>query len=143
MANGQATAKTRARAEKAKAMMEAVFRDAVQSTLEIAQTPRSAGGQMRIDTGWLRGSLVAQIGEGAPAATANPYDAQEGLKITYNAGPTSLVIARAKVTDTITAYWTANYARPREYEDGFRRLAAQRWPQTVALSIKAAKAAMK
>jgi len=131
MANGRATAKTRERAERAKAYLAAVNQQSIERTVEVAQTLDTRGGNMRAETGWLWHSVVAQIGGTPPAATENPYPGGEGLKVTYDAGPVNLLIKRAKITDTVFVFWTANYARHREYRDGFRRLAAQRWRQIV------------
>ena len=41
------------------------------------------------------------------------------------------MIAGAEIGDTVYVGWTANYARPREYRDGFLASAAQKWPDFV------------
>lgn len=126
-----------------KARMEAVHKESAQRTVEIMQTPRGAGGALRVDTGFLRASLVGVIGESLPPQTSKPADLTVA---TYDAGPISLVIAGADLTDTITVAYTANYALPREYGargqpgDRWVALAAQRWPQVVEQVVIEAKA---
>ncbi|WP_367274588.1 hypothetical protein [Henriciella sp.] len=51
-----------------------------------------------------------------------------------------LVIAGSAPTDTIYMGFVASYARPREYEDGMVRLAAQQWPGIVGQAAREAKA---
>ena len=123
--------------------MSAVHKESAQRTVAVMQTPRGAGGNLRVDTGFLRASLVGVIGENLPAQTTAP----EGMtRASYDAGPISLVIAGADLTDTISVVYTANYAIPREYGsrgqpgDRWVALAAQQWPQIVGQVATEAKA---
>lgn len=96
-------------------------------------------GNLPVDSGFLRASLMGVIGEGTFTATEPPKD---GSGFSYDAGQINLVIAGSKLTDTITVAYTAAYARRMEY--GFKgtdslgrkynqpgrafvRLAAQQW----------------
>lgn len=108
-----------------------------QSTLEvanIANTPVSEGGRMRIDTGFLRNSQSAAIGS-APSGPSDPARDPQGSP----AEDIALVLANAKVGDVIFIGWSANYARPREYIDGFLESAVQKWPSIVRKNAALAK----
>ncbi|WP_271083507.1 hypothetical protein [Brevundimonas sp. NIBR11] len=125
--------------------MRAVHRGSAQAVVELMQTPRGTGGNLRVDTGFLRASLVATTGAALPAQTFKP----DGVKaFAYDAGPINLVIANADIKDPITAVYTANYARPREYgarghaADRWVALAAQRWPQVVQQECAKAQASV-
>lgn len=93
--------------------MDTVYQMSVSDTVAIAQTPTSKGGRMRVDTGFLRGSLVGELrGSTSTFPDGDGYD---------------LLIARAKAGDPMTFGWTADYALPREFKDFFARGAAQQW----------------
>lgn len=110
----------------------AIFRTAVQRTLEDAQTPVAQGGRLRVDTGFLRGSLAASP-DGMPSGPSRP---EEGIGDPQSA---YLVLTKIEAGDTIWAGWTSGYARPREARDGFLEGAVQRWPQRVAEATGEAK----
>lgn len=117
-----------------KQRMDAVHRESAQRVVQVMQTPRGAGGALRVDTGFLRASLVATVGGGLPAQTMKP----DGVAaFAYDPGPINLVIAGADIKDPITVVYTANYARIREYgargqaPDRFVALAAQQWQRIV------------
>ena len=122
----------------------AVFQTAVQRTIEMAQTPISQGGNMPVDTGFLRASGQVVIGDDVPGELAPNPNPGVGA-FTYDAGPVNLVIAGAKLGDTISFAYTANYAVFQNYgargQPGhhFVDLAVQAWPQTVAVCAEAEK----
>lgn len=115
--------------EETQARMTAVFRSATQEVIEEMQKPRSEGGHMRIDTGFLRASLQVNV-NGGPVSASNK---NPGGTFGYNATAASLAIAGANIGDTVYATYSANYAPMREYgtstqgPDGFVRLAAAQW----------------
>ena len=122
--------------------MVAVFRMSAQYVIRDMQTPVSAGGRMRVDTGFLRASMVAVLNGLPPqAARDNP-----GGSYAYDEGRVTAVIAGASLGDFITAGYTAKYALPREYgangqpPDAFVRTAAAKWRQIVAQVTQEAKA---
>jgi hypothetical protein len=90
---------------------------------------------MRVDTGFLRASLVATTTGVLPPLQGKPDGV---LAFAYDAGQINLVINGAEITDPITVAYTANYARPREYGsrgqpgDRFVALAAQQWQRIVS-----------
>jgi len=98
------------------------------------QTPVAKGGNIPVDTGFLRASLTAVIGDQMPASRAAPPD---GGAFAFVGDQVNLVIATADLNDTITVAYTANYARHVEYGARGRPgrrfvfLAAQQWPRIV------------
>jgi hypothetical protein len=135
MAQGSFSAQVGAWAAKAKQRTEGVYRESAQRIVAIMQTRQSDGGNMRIDTGFLRASLVALTSDALPSQTFKP----DGIDhFAYDAGPINLTILGAKITEPITVVYTANYARPREYgargqaPDRFVGLAAQQWQRVVS-----------
>ena len=126
-----------------KARREAVFKGSTQSVIELMQIPRGAGGALRVKTGFLRASLVAFTGTSFPTQTFRPSD---DVAYGYDAGAISLTILGAAPGEPITAVYTANYARDREYgangqaPDRWVALAAQQWPAIVAEECAKAKA---
>jgi hypothetical protein len=115
--------------------IEAVAKAAVQEVISIAQTPVSAGGNLPVDTGFMRASLTAEPGLTVPAATrASGGDAPHS----FDATSVNLTIANADLETGLTFAWTANYSRHVHYGTSkmqgrpFLTLAAQRWPQILA-----------
>jgi len=134
MAQGSFSAQISSWVKETRERRDAVYRGSAQRIVEIMQTPRAAGGNLRIDTGFLRASLTATTGSSLPPMTFKP-DGVEAFP--YDAGPINLVIAGAEISEPITLVYTANYARAREYgangqpADRWVALAGQRWPQVV------------
>jgi len=120
------TAKTEARTL-------AVFRQSSQSVIDEMQKPVAAGGNMPIDTGFLRSSIQVSV-NGAPAPTNRKAS---GGKHVYNPTIASLAIAGAKLGDRIVVSYSAVYAPFVEYgaqgraPRGFVRTAALQWPAIV------------
>ena len=143
MAQGAFTATVSAWVAETKARREAVFKGSAQSVIELMQVPRGAGGNLRVKTGFLRASLVAFTGTSFPVQTRRPSD---DISYAYDAGAISLTILGATPGEPITAVYTANYARAREYgangqaPDRWIALAAQQWPAIVAEECAKAKA---
>ncbi|WP_292041071.1 MULTISPECIES: hypothetical protein [unclassified Brevundimonas] len=129
------TAQITAWVAKTKERIAAVRNESVQRVVEAMQTPVGAGGNMPVDTGFLRASLVAQIGYGVPPLRERP---DSDAKHSWNPVGIQLILAGAEASDTITIAYSANYARHQEYGSNgrmgrrFVALAAQQWPQIVA-----------
>ena len=134
MAQGPFTAGVNAWVAQTEARMRAVRAEAAQRVVEIMQTPVAKGGNMPVDTGFMRASLQGQIGMGLFGPMSKPKGVD---KFDYDAGPVNLVIAGSKLTDTITVAFTANYAIHQEYGArgrpgrAFVRLASQQWGRVV------------
>ncbi|AEH79649.1 hypothetical protein SM11_chr2395 [Sinorhizobium meliloti SM11] len=122
-------------ADKVEGAVEAIFKEATHEVVEEMQKPVGQGGRMRVDTGFLRASLLASS-TSMPAinASANPV---AGGTYAADFGQIEAVIAGADIGDTLYFGYTASYAGHREYgangqpADGFVRLAAQNWPLIV------------
>lgn len=151
--------------------MTAVFRDSIQTFVEIMQEPGPSvattkiaiargkfsakkraskkqygpignpggSGNLPVDTGFLRASLVATQGKTPPSlVTDNP----NGRRKTYNPSSINAAIALATLQVGINFTYTASYAyyvemgargRPGRR---FVGLAVQRWPQIVSRSAR-------
>ena len=108
---------------KTRDQMKRVVQQSAQDITRIAQTPVSQGGNMPVDTGFLRNSLVsglngADVGKGAESIT--------------------LAIAGYELGDVISVAWTSDYAITRHYAVGvgqggglWRDRAAQQWGRVV------------
>lgn len=110
---------------------EAVFRQSAQEVVEEMLTPRGAGGNMPVDTGFLRASLMASTANmPVMREDARPVEGQSYAP----SSAVSLVIAGAELGETIYLGFTAAYARRVNYLPGylFVEKAAQNWPAIVA-----------
>lgn len=111
--------------------LELIFKQSAQEVFSKAQTPVAQGGNMPVDTGFLRNSFVAGL-NGSTSLT----------------GPDAYVaaIAGAKLGDVVFGGWTAKYAARMEFgffgQDslgrtynqagmGFARKAVMQWQQIV------------
>jgi len=119
--------------------LRATAREAVQDTVATAQKTTGEGGHMRVDTGFLRASIQAAIGSMPTGAASNTKGQKwpEGSDIS-----TALLLWDPNQRTPLYIGWTANYARHREFEDGFMRLAVQRWDQTVNAAAKRVRAGL-
>lgn len=145
MAQGSFSAQISSWVKETRGLRDAVYRGSAQRIVEIMQTPQAQGGNLRVDTGFLRASLEATTSSNLPPVTFKP----DGIDaFPYDAGPINLVIAGAEISEPITVVYTANYARPREYGargqpgDRWVGLSAQQWPQVVDQECAKAKASV-
>ena len=111
-------------ADKTADQMLKVARQSIQDTVRIAQRTVADGGDMPVDTGFLRNSLVTEL-RGAQVAEGGD---------SYVLGLSSLQLG-----DPFQVAWTAEYAIPRHYMVGvgqggglWRDKAAQQWSRLVA-----------
>jgi hypothetical protein len=115
------------------ARMLAVVKESVQRTVDRMQKPTAKGGNMPVDTGFLRNSLQAGINMPKPGPTENP-----GRPVAYSDSDIMLALEGVEFGDVLWLTYSANYARHVEYGAGgragrgFVRLATQRWQQTVS-----------
>ena len=124
---------------KAEKRIRAASRTAVQETVSEMTRPRPKG-RMRVDTGFLRSSIQAAIGRMPAGPTTNEDGTdygdgeRDGLPDKQVAGePLAITLLRwdPNTAETLFIGLTANYARPREYRDGFMRGAVENWDQNV------------
>jgi len=131
-------------ADEAKERLLAVYKASAQELVEVMLTTRPAGGNMPIDTGFLRQSLVAST-SAMPSTNPNAVPRPGG---SYGANPAvNAVIATLGFGDTLFLGFVAAYAMRQNYGfTGTDRLgrhysqrghlfvekAVQRWPEIVA-----------
>ena len=132
MAKLSFSASVAAWAENVEGAVEVVFKEAAQEVVEEMQKPTGQGGRMRVDTGFLRASLLAST-TAMPTIKANSNPV-EGGSYAPDFAQIEAVIAGADIGDTLYFGYTAAYAAHREYgangqpADAFVRMAAQNWP---------------
>lgn len=105
-----------------------VAKQSIQDTVRKAQTPVAQGGDMPVDSGFLRNSLITEVNGGPSGEGANSY---------------VLGISRLELGDVLRVAWTADYAIPRHYMVGvgqggglWRDKAAQGWSTVVAKNAR-------
>lgn len=148
-------AEVREAVERRKRAQLAIYQEAVQRVINIAQNPVGDGGNMPVDTGFLRASIVANLTGDIPPATKPTLtkDGKAAPVAGYTGAEVNLVIQGATLDKPITVAWTAVYAARVEFgfvgQDSlgrtfnqkgraFLRLAAQNWPDIVAMVTKEA-----
>lgn len=125
------TADVNAWIQKSEKRMEAVFKTAVQSVANETNRPIPKGGRLPVDTSFLRNSFSGAIGR----PPTGPSKQGEGQG---NPDDVFLVIAKAKIGETIYLGWSAEYARYMEARYGFRDAAAQNWQKHVRSAVSEA-----
>lgn len=126
---------------KSTALLEAVFRQSAQDVIEYMQQPVAEGGNMPVETGFLRASMQVSLSGVRPMSQENPGSA----KHQYNPDAAVLIISGAKLGDTIFASYSAKYAAHQNYGTEnfagrhFVGLAAQRWQQIVSANVQRVK----
>ena len=119
-------------AQQSQARTTAVFRDSAQEMVRRMQRTVARGGNMPVDTGYLRNSLLGSTSS-VPTMRENA---------TGEADQVVLTIARLQLGQTFYAGWTANYARHVHYGTNgrpgrlWRDLAAQQWHSIVQQSAR-------
>jgi hypothetical protein len=102
-------------------------------------------GNLPVDTGFLRASLVATVGKANFTLRDRPVQRRRRT-YQYDDSEVVFAISDAKLNDPIEAVYTARYARVVEYGSRgragrrFVALAAQQWPRIVAEVVAEAKA---
>lgn len=136
MANNNFHAQVDEWVKRSQKRMERVAKTATLSVIEEAQTPVAKGGNMRVDTGFLRASGQVSL-DGMPSGPTRPPE--DGEKVSASDVDTIATIGKAQLGDTIWWGWTANYAKYREVFDGFLGLAVQKWQDHVDAAVRKVK----
>lgn len=121
----------------------AIIKTAIKATIKDAQTPVAKGGKMRVDTGFLRSSGIAQIGQIPSGPTVGrdrrPGEvgtlSEYGLKEDSPGQNVDLAIINLKAGETFYFGWTARYAKYREAKDGFLESAVQKWQSFIDTAV--------
>lgn len=112
----------------------AVVRIAASMVAEDAGRPRAQGGRMRVDTGFLRNSIRGAVGALPYGPSKGPRKTKDGIvwrDPMGSADEVALVVTRWDGMSPLYIGWTANYARYREYKDGFMEGATRQWQRFV------------
>lgn len=127
-----------------KARQRAVFLDSTQTLFFDVLRPRAEGGQMRIDTGFLRASAQVSLDNPILRQEENPFsnppEERGTVRVPFERGPIALTISGADAGNTIFMTFAANYARAREFGtrnstgDMFVRSNTARWQDIVTAS---------
>ncbi len=122
-----------------------VAQSSVQETVSLAQRTEGEGGRMRVVTGFLRASIQASLTGMPRGPVDNPSGKKyaPGTQVKGTPVPVALLSWDPLKSMFVHVGWTANYARPREYHDGFLRGAVEVWDQTVKKEVIKAKASVK
>lgn len=118
--------------------MEAIFKQSAQEVVIESQKVRARGGNMRVDTGFLRSSGVSSLHSPEQATVENPYTEPNSAP-PWSENNVNLTLLPARLGAVFWFVYTANYARIREYRDGFVRLAARQWQTIVRRNVERAK----
>ena len=113
--------------------IKAVFGLTAQGVVNLAQLPTAKGGRMRVDTSFLRNSGGAELGRMPSGPSVQGEAGTTGE-------PLAAVLAKWLPDQSIFWGWSANYARAREFKDGFMRGAAEKWPEIVKRTAALVKA---
>lgn len=117
----------------------AVWKATAQELGEAMTKPMAKGGRMRVKTGFLRASLMAST-SAMPSINPNSRP-EEGGTYSFSESSIQEAIIGAQLGQTIYLGFTAAYARPREFHDGFVAGAALQFRsivnKNVARAIKA------
>ena len=111
-------------ADKTADQMLRVAKQSIQDTIRIAQRTVADGGDMPVDIGFLRNSLVTEL---------------RGAQVAEGGDSYVLGLSNLQLGDPFQVAWTAEYAIPRHYMVGvgqggglWRDKAAQQWSRLVA-----------
>lgn len=92
--------------------LNAIFRESSKRVLHDMQTSVGHGGNMPVDTGFLRASLIVSLNGAVPMANRKPH---ANSSLVWNEGAMIATIAKATHHDRIVCGYTAVYARRLEY----------------------------
>jgi len=120
-------------AEKTEEAQTQILHESLRRLVDEVTRPKSAGGHLPVVTGNLGNSIAV--------STLGPVTYEWGTKKFRN--PDDAVnnaIAGVAVGQTAWIGFRAPYAHKIEVENGFVRLAAQRWPQIVVEAVRTSRA---
>lgn len=113
------------------ARLMAVMRKSIDSVVEEAQKPTAKGGKMRVVTGFLRHTGIANLN----AAPIGPKKGDPKGVYTWTGEALEIVLAKMKFGDLFYFGWSAHYAKYREAHDGFLESALQNWQTHVDKAV--------
>lgn len=125
---------------KTKADIETVVKGSAFDVITEMQTPVASGGNLRVDTRFLRSSLKVNLTGPVAIDTANPYKTPNSAPDWDDAG-LKAAVASFGIGDTLYATYAAEYAAIVHYKTGpqWVTLAAQNWQNIVNRNVAALK----
>lgn len=135
---GNFTATVEAWAAESAERMSAIAKASIQDVIDDASKAKGKGGNMPIDTGFLRASGQISF-NGMPTGPTRPEPAQANYSDGSAVGNVTVQLAKFKLGQTVFFGWTANYAVIQEAKNAFLRLAVQNWKYIVASNVTKAK----
>ena len=121
----------------------AIFKDSIKDFVEEASIPVKEGGNMPVDTGFLRLSGTASINQIPSGEIRGRYRKPGETGVIYKSNPTSAItpmLVKLKTDDTFYFGWTAIYAKLRNAHYGFLDKTVQNWSKIVDRNKKKIKA---
>lgn len=123
-------------ADLSKKALLAVHRGATQEVADRVRIPVGKGGRIRVDTGFLRASLMGSTAAMPPIdPTARPPADAQPNSFAPNNQQISLAIASATLDETFYLGFTAAYAQYRENLDLYVETVALSWPAIVDVEV--------
>lgn len=121
----------------------AIFKDSIQDFVEEASVPVKKGGNMPVDTGFLRLSGVGAINQ-IPSGEIRGRNRNPGeTGVLYQSNPSASItptLIKLKTDDTFYFGWTAVYANIQNMRYGFLDKTVQNWSKIVDRNKKKIKA---
>lgn len=106
MASNSFSAKVDDFVHKSLELLDAVAKESIERFADEANTPIAKGGNLPVDTGFLRNSIVVTLHTPTDQVTFKEGDEPVGYSANYE-----VTIQGMDLGDSIYAIWTANYAR--------------------------------
>ncbi len=119
------------------AKMDAVVKGSLQDLIDEAQLSDDYGGNMRVDTGFLRASGQSSL-SGMPSGPTRG-ESKDPNSYQYSSAKVVANIMGLKPGGTLWFGWTAIYASAREFKDGFLSAALQNWQKIVDANVRKSK----
>lgn len=111
-----------------------VIRESVDEAVHEMQIPKSEGGRMPVDTGFLRSSGMSSL-NGWPSGPDDKPDDALPNSYKWDGESVSVTLSNFNLGDTFYFGWTAVYALKQETYNGFLGATAQNWQSIVDANV--------
>jgi len=121
---------------KHKELAEIVARESIQRLVDQAQTPKAKGGNMPVDTGFLRASGQMSY-TGMPTGPTRGREREgEESGVIYPSSDVFTMLAGFSIGVTAFFGWSAAYARKQNLYNGFLDKAVNNWQKIVDATVR-------
>lgn len=121
---------------KNKELCDMLARESIQALTDEANKPKSKGGNMPVDTGFLRASGQISL-SGMPSGPVRGRDRKDGeTGELYRAPEAYAVLSGVVAGMTVFFGWTAVYARKQNLYNGFLDKAIMNWQKIVNATVR-------